>query len=96
MGELLPLVADDGAGIDAHSPQLEIQQDPGPGATLAIHEQDVRPRQILQGPDLLWIAGWHHQTLIAVHERDQHDWPARQGPTDVAQVVFTGLFVQQV
>ncbi|KAG1364558.1 hypothetical protein G6F59_018971 [Rhizopus arrhizus] len=65
MGELVGFVALDLADRHAGALQHQAHQIAGAGADLAVHETDVRARQVRHAADLLGVAGGDEETPTA-------------------------------
>src|SRR4051794_10773431 len=73
VGVLLALVALDLPGGGAPLGKLKVEEYPGTCPALAVHELDIPLQQVVQTLQPARVALRHDQSLIAVHEVDEHD-----------------------
>ncbi len=96
VGELFGAVAADAAGVEAPFLELEIKQDAGSRAGLAVDEIQFRAGQIRDAADPLGVSAGYDQPLVAHHQVEERDVPFRQVFLYVRHIVRAVGGVQQV
>src|SRR5204863_10097152 len=96
VGVCLAVVALDLLRTDAELAEAVVEQLARAGAALAVQEEEVAARQVLQAADAARVPLRDDQTLLPPRQVDQRHLPRREEPRNPGDVVLAGLLVDQV
>ena len=82
--------------VNPQSLQVHVREQPSPRPCLAIDKDNVLPPEVLESPDPFRVSLRHQQPLFTVYKVHQHDPFLREDFFDVAHVVLSRFFIEQV